>query len=81
MTRRAAPLSLMRRLAFTLTELLVVIVIIVLILAIAVPAFTSIIYSQESSLAQTRLATAIRGARDAAVQSSGGAATAAVLCA
>lgn len=64
--------------AFTLTELLVVIVILVLVLAISVPAFTSIMYSQESSLAQTRLATALRAARDAALQSNAGTDTAAV---
>lgn len=64
--------------AFTLTELLVVIVIIVLILAVSVPAFTSIIYSQETVLSQTRLASAMRGARDAALQSSAGTDTAAV---
>ena len=66
------------RVGFTLTELMVVIVIIVLVLAISVPAFTSIIYSQESTLAQTRLATAMRAARDAALQSSEGTDTAAV---
>lgn len=64
--------------AFTITELLVVIVIITLVLAIAVPSFTAIIYSQESTLSQTRLATALRTARDAALQSTGGADTAAV---
>jgi len=64
--------------AFTLTELLVVIVILVLVLGISVPAFTSIMYSQEATLAQTRLATALRAARDAALQSSTGTDTAAV---
>jgi type II secretory pathway pseudopilin PulG len=58
--------------AFTLTELLVVISLIVLLLAVAVPAFSSMLYSNDRSLADNQLRIAMQNARDAAVRSDGG---------
>jgi len=58
--------------AFTITELLVVISIIVLLIAIAVPAFSSLIYSSERSLAENQLRVGLSAGRDAAIQSEGG---------
>lgn len=57
---------------FTLTELLVVISLIVLLLAVAVPAFSSMLYSNDRSLADNQLRIAMQNARDAAVRSDGG---------
>jgi prepilin-type N-terminal cleavage/methylation domain-containing protein len=54
--------------AFTLVELLVVIGIFVLLLLIAVPAFSSMLYSSEESLAENGLRGAITAARDAAAR-------------
>ncbi len=67
-----------RSLAFTLVELLVVIAIFVLLLAIAVPAFSSMLYSSEQSLADNHLRMALASARDAAVRSAQGVDAAAV---
>lgn len=60
------------RRAFTLTELLVVISLVVLLLAVAVPAFSSMLYSNDRSLADNQLRIAMQNARDAAVRSDGG---------
>jgi prepilin-type N-terminal cleavage/methylation domain-containing protein len=68
----------LRRPAFTLTELLVVISVIVLILAMALPAFSSMLYSMALSTAQNSLHVAITSARDAAVRSAYGQDSAAV---
>jgi prepilin-type N-terminal cleavage/methylation domain-containing protein len=67
-----------RRFAFTLVELLVVISIFVLILAVAVPAFSSMLYSSEQSLAENSVRTAISAARDVALRSPAGTDAAAV---
>lgn len=67
-----------RRVAFTLTELLVVISILILILAMAIPAFSSMLYSSALATAQNSLSVAIAGARDAAVRSAYGQDAAAV---
>ncbi len=67
----------MRR-AFTLVELLVVIAIFVLLLAIAVPAFSSMLYSSEQSLAENSLRIALQAARDAALRGAAGKDSAAV---
>jgi prepilin-type N-terminal cleavage/methylation domain-containing protein len=64
--------------AFTLIELLIVIAIFVLLLAIAVPAFSSMLYSSEQSLADNHLRIGIAAARDAAVRSPQGTDSAAV---
>ncbi|MFN0132137.1 MAG: type II secretion system protein, partial [Phycisphaerales bacterium] len=56
------------RRAFTLVELLVVIAIFVLLLAIAVPAFSNMLYSSEQSLADNALRSALTAARDAAAR-------------
>lgn len=65
--------------AFTLTELLVVIAIFVLILAIAVPAFSSLIYSTERASAENALRVGLAGAREAALRSVSGRDAAAVI--
>ncbi|NUQ67009.1 MAG: prepilin-type N-terminal cleavage/methylation domain-containing protein [Phycisphaerales bacterium] len=57
---------------FTLTELLVVISIIVLLVAIAVPAFSTILYNNERAQAENQLRVGISSARDAAIASDGG---------
>lgn len=68
-SRRARPGPLAR--AFTLIELLLVISIFVILLLIVVPAFTSMLYSAEESLAQNALRSALSAGRDAAMRSSG----------
>ena len=60
------------RIAFTLTELLVVISLIVLLLAIAVPAFSSMLYNNDRSLAENQFKIAMATARDQAIRSEGG---------
>ena len=60
------------RRAFTVVELLVVIVIIVIILTIATPAFRTLIYSSERSLAFNSVEAAVSAARDLALRSAGG---------
>ncbi len=67
-----------RSAAFTLVELLVVIAIFVLLLAIAVPAFSSMLYSSEQSLADNHLRMGLAAARDAAIRSPQGTDAAAV---
>jgi hypothetical protein len=57
------------RKAFTLTELLLVIGLLVLLIAIVVPAFSSILYSSEQSLAENQLKVGLSGARDTAIRS------------
>lgn len=57
------------RTAFTLVELMIVIAIFVILIAIAVPAFASMLYSSEQSLAENSLRTALAAARDAALRS------------
>lgn len=59
------------RRAFTLAELLVVILIMVILVLIAVPAFSAMLYSSESSMAETLLRSALRSGRDAAIRSTG----------
>ncbi len=61
-----------RPFAFTLVELLVVISIFVLILAIGVPAFSSLLYSSDQSLAENALKQGLTAARDAAARSPAG---------
>jgi prepilin-type N-terminal cleavage/methylation domain-containing protein len=56
------------RRAFTLVELLVVISIFIILLLIAVPAFSSMLYSSEESLAENSLRTGLAAARDAAAR-------------
>lgn len=60
------------RRAFSVVELLVVIVIIVIVLSIATPAFRSLIYSSERSLAFNSVEAAVASARDLALRSAGG---------
>jgi Tfp pilus assembly protein FimT len=72
------PARVLRRAAFTITELLVVITLIVILVLIAVPSFQSMIYSSEEGMTETQVRTAIRAARDAAIRSNGGADGAAV---
>ncbi|MCC6661489.1 MAG: type II secretion system protein [Phycisphaerales bacterium] len=57
---------------FTLIELLVVISIFVLLLALAIPAFSSMLYSSEQALAANNLRTALSAAHDAALRSPAG---------
>jgi len=59
------------RRGYTLAELLVVISIFVLVLAIAVPAFSSLIYSTERSQAENQLGVALGAARSAAMSTEG----------
>ena len=54
---------------FTLIELLIVIAIFLLLLAIAVPAFASMLYSSEQSLAENSLRAGLSAAREAAARS------------
>lgn len=63
---------------FTLVELLVVISIFVLLLALAVPAFSGMMYSSEQALAANQLRTGLSAARDAAIRSPAGLDAAAV---
>lgn len=58
----------MIRRAFTLVELLIVIAIFLILLAIAVPAFSSMLYSSAQSLAENSLRIALSTARDAAAR-------------
>lgn len=58
--------------AFTLVELLVVVAVFVLILAVAMPAFSSMLYSSEQSLAENALRVGLTAGRDAAARSAGG---------
>ena len=62
-TRTKVILASRRRAAFTLIELLVVISIFVLLLAIAVPAFSSLLYSNDRTQAENQLTSALGGAR------------------
>jgi len=64
--------------AFTLVELLVVTAILVILLAASVPAFTVLVRTSERSLAETRVTTGLRAARDAALAQGPGRDTAAV---
>lgn len=64
--------------AFTLVELLVVITIFVLLLAIAVPSFSSLIYSSERAQAENQLVAGLNQARSAALTSESTGDTAAV---
>ncbi len=57
-----------RRSGFTLLELLVVISIFLLLLLIAVPAFSSMLYSSEESLAENSMRSGLTAARDAAAR-------------
>ncbi|MBX3378222.1 MAG: type II secretion system protein [Phycisphaeraceae bacterium] len=66
------------RRAFSLVELLVVISIFVLLLALAVPAFSSMLYSSEQALAESSLRVAMNTARNVAVASPRGQDSAAV---
>ncbi|MFG0284668.1 MAG: Tfp pilus assembly protein FimT/FimU [Phycisphaerales bacterium JB039] len=66
------------RRAFTLPELLVVIAISVLLLALAVPAFSSVLYSSRRASASSAVETALAAARDVAVESGPGRDAAAV---
>lgn len=58
-----------RSTAFTLTELLVVVLIIAALLVVAVPAFTSIVYSSEASMADNLIQVGLRAGRDTALRS------------
>ncbi len=73
-----APAHPIRRRAFTLVELLVVITIFVLLLAIAVPSFSSLIYSSERAQAENQFVTGLTQARSAALTSESSGDTAAV---
>lgn len=64
--------------AFTLVEVLVVISIFVLLLAIAVPAFSSMLYSSEQSLVENSVRIALSTARNYAAKSPSGQDSAAV---
>ena len=64
--------------AFTLIELLVVISILVLILAIAVPAFSTLVYTSDQSMAENALRAGLSSARDAAARGASGQDAAAV---
>jgi hypothetical protein len=57
--------------ALTLTELLVVILIITALLAVAVPSFSSMLYSSEAAMAESQLQGAMRAGRDAALRAAG----------
>jgi type II secretory pathway pseudopilin PulG len=63
--------SVTSKLAFTVTELLVVIALIVILILIAVPSFKSMVDSSEEAMAESQLRAALRAARDAAVRSNG----------
>jgi prepilin-type N-terminal cleavage/methylation domain-containing protein len=69
---RAGRLRLASRAAFTLVELLIVISIFVLLLAIAVPAFSSMLYSMEQASADNALRIGVAAARDAAIRAGAG---------
>jgi type II secretory pathway pseudopilin PulG len=57
------------RRAFTIVELLVVAAILVLLMALAVPAFSNMLYSSEQSMSENALRVALTAARDAAARS------------
>lgn len=59
------------RRAFTLIELMIVIIILVLIIAVTLPAFGSMLRASEETLAQARLASAVKMGRDAAISQTG----------
>ena len=61
-----------RRSAFTLIELLVVISLLTILLAIAVPAFSGLLYSNERAMADSKLKIAATLGRDAAVRAGRG---------
>jgi prepilin-type N-terminal cleavage/methylation domain-containing protein len=63
---------------FTLLEVLLVISIMVLLLAIAIPSFSSLLYTSDQSLAENALRGGLQSARDAAIRSASGQDTAAV---
>lgn len=67
-SRRGAPGRARR--ALTLTELLVVVLIISALLIVAVPSFSSLMYSAEAAMAESTVHAAIRGGRDAGLRSS-----------
>jgi type II secretory pathway pseudopilin PulG len=67
-----------RRRAFTIVEVLVVVVIIVALVLIAIPAFSSMLYSNNRIQAEENLKSALSLARDAAVRSAQGEDSAAV---
>jgi prepilin-type N-terminal cleavage/methylation domain-containing protein len=60
------------RRGFTMVELLVVVAIFVLLISLAVPAFSSMLYSSERSMAENALRIGIASARDAATRSARG---------
>lgn len=64
--------------AFTLIELLVVVIIMLILLVIAVPAFSSILATQDELTAHAQFSAGVSAARDAALQSTGDADVAAV---
>lgn len=66
------------RRAYTLTELLVVVAIFVIVLVIAIPAFQSMLYGSEQSLAENALRQGLASARDRAARGRPGEDTAAV---
>jgi len=72
MKPKTAPARLRRAAGFTIVEMLVVLAIIVILLVIAVPSFQSMIASTEETLADASLRAALKGGRDAAVQSGPG---------
>lgn len=64
--------------AFTLIEMLVVMIIIVVIVSVSLPAFSSMLYSQEEAGAEAQLSGAVTQARDAAIRNGPGEDAAAV---
>jgi type II secretory pathway pseudopilin PulG len=65
-------LSMRGRVAFTLVELLIVIGIFVILLAIAVPAFSSMMFSSEQSMAENAMKIGVAAGRDAALRAGAG---------
>jgi prepilin-type N-terminal cleavage/methylation domain-containing protein len=59
------------RSAFTLIELLIVIIILVLVISVTLPAFAAMLRGSEETLAQARLASAVKMGRDAAISQTG----------
>jgi len=57
--------------AFTLIEILIVVIILVLIISVTLPAFSSMLRASEETLAQARLASAVKMGRDAAISQTG----------
>lgn len=66
------------RRAFTIIELMVVAAIFVLLIALAVPAFSNMLYSSEQSMAENAMRVSLSAARDAAARSPRGEDAAAV---